>query len=81
MSCNAPYDLSKDLCFVFMTMETPLLRDATELPDAAALLADIWNKDQLILRRRGHVIFETCERMENSPNKATQLRNMELDVA
>ncbi len=65
-----------------MTMETPLLRDGTKLPGAAPLLADVYSKNQLILRKCVYVIIEICNRMmETSHNKPTQLRYLELNVA
>ena len=55
----APYNSSRDRYLVFMTMETPQLRDGTKVPDAALLLADTWSRNQSILPDRVHVIFES----------------------
>ena len=59
LSRNAPYYSSRDRYLVFMTMETPRLRDGTKVPDAALLLADTWSRNQLILPDHVHVIFES----------------------
>ena len=40
VSSNAPYVLSRDQYLVLITLETPLLRDGTKVPDATSL-ADI----------------------------------------